>query len=75
MVGAGDGLSSERSYTTRALPFGVIRGVVDVFWRRDLTGREDARRDLVQQRLEQVVVAAVDECDVDGQVAEEPARG
>ena len=30
-VGAGDGLSSERSYATRALPLGVLRGVADAF--------------------------------------------
>jgi len=38
LVGAGDGLSSERSYTTRALPLGVLRGVVDVVWRGDPAG-------------------------------------
>ena len=38
-------------------------------------GRQHARRHLVQQRLEQVVVAAVDQRDVDGQVAEEPGGG
>jgi glucosyl-dolichyl phosphate glucuronosyltransferase len=30
-VGSGDGLSTERTYITRALPLGVIRGVSDVF--------------------------------------------
>ena len=30
-VGAGDGLSSERRYTTRTLPRGVVRGVADTF--------------------------------------------
>jgi GT2 family glycosyltransferase len=30
-VGAGDGLSSERRYTTRTLPRGVARGLADVF--------------------------------------------
>jgi glucosyl-dolichyl phosphate glucuronosyltransferase len=30
-VGSGDGLSSERTYVTRTLPLGVIRGVTDVF--------------------------------------------
>src|SRR5262249_6611319 len=33
--------------------------------RRDRTGWEDAGRDLVEQRLEEVVVRAVDECDLD----------
>jgi hypothetical protein len=39
--------------------------------RRDRAGREDAGRDLVEQRLEQVVVRAVDECDLDRRVLEE----
>ena len=39
--------------------------------RRDLTRRKDARRDLVQQRLEEVVVAPVDQRDIDLQVPEE----
>jgi glucosyl-dolichyl phosphate glucuronosyltransferase len=30
-VGNGDGLASERSYTTRTLPFGAARGVADLF--------------------------------------------
>lgn len=30
-VGSGDGLSTERSYVTRALPLGVARGVADLF--------------------------------------------
>lgn len=30
-VGSSDGLSSERSYATRALPLGVLRGVADAF--------------------------------------------
>jgi glucosyl-dolichyl phosphate glucuronosyltransferase len=30
-VGRGDGLSAERSYTTRTLPVGVARGVADLF--------------------------------------------
>ena len=38
--------------------------------RRDLTRREHARRDLVEQGLEQVVVAAVDDRDVDRPVGE-----
>lgn len=37
MVGAGDGLSSERSYTVRTLPLGVLRGLASVF-RGDLHG-------------------------------------
>ena len=53
----------------------VLRPAQDVPQRRrDLTGREDAGRDLVQQRLEQVVVAPVDQRDVDRQLSEEPAR-
>ena len=53
----------------------VLRPAQDVPQRRrDLTGREDAGRDLVQQRLEQVVVAAVDQRDVDRQLSEEAAR-
>jgi len=36
-VGSGDGLSAERSYTTRTLPLGVLKGVADVF-RGDVTG-------------------------------------
>ena len=36
-VGAGDGLSSERRYTTRTLPGGVARGVADLL-RGDLSG-------------------------------------
>jgi glucosyl-dolichyl phosphate glucuronosyltransferase len=36
-VGSGDGLSAERSYTTRTLPLGVLRGVADLF-RGDATG-------------------------------------
>lgn len=31
MAGAGQGLSSERSYSTRVLPMGVLRGIGDVF--------------------------------------------
>ncbi len=30
-VGTGDGLSNERSYVTRTLPLGVLRGVADLF--------------------------------------------
>ena len=29
-VGAGDGLSAERHYTTRTLPSGVVRGIADL---------------------------------------------
>jgi glucosyl-dolichyl phosphate glucuronosyltransferase len=36
-VGSGDGLSAERSYTTRTLPLGVLRGVADLC-RGDVTG-------------------------------------
>ncbi|MDF5757259.1 glycosyltransferase family 2 protein [Spongiactinospora sp. TRM90649] len=36
-VGAGDGLSSERSYATRTLPLGVLRGLGDAL-RGDLAG-------------------------------------
>ena len=43
---------------------------------RDLAGREHAGRDLVQQRLEEVVVASVDERHVDAlDVTEETGRG
>jgi hypothetical protein len=42
--------------------------------RRDLRGREARRGDLVEQRLEHVVVLAVHERDVHGR-AREPARG
>jgi glycosyltransferase involved in cell wall biosynthesis len=31
-------LSSERTYTFKALPRGIMRGLVDTFFRRDLTG-------------------------------------
>jgi glycosyltransferase involved in cell wall biosynthesis len=37
-VGAGDGLSTERTYMLRALPYGVWRGLVDGFVRLDFTG-------------------------------------
>jgi glucosyl-dolichyl phosphate glucuronosyltransferase len=37
-VGAKDGLASERSYTLRILPRGVIRGLADGILRRDPTG-------------------------------------
>jgi glucosyl-dolichyl phosphate glucuronosyltransferase len=30
-VGSGDGLSTERSYTTRTLPLGVVAGIADLF--------------------------------------------
>jgi glucosyl-dolichyl phosphate glucuronosyltransferase len=36
-AGAGDGLSSERSYATRTLPLGVLRGIADAL-RGDLAG-------------------------------------
>lgn len=38
LVGAQDGLSSERTYTLRTLPTGVIRGIKDAIVRKDLTG-------------------------------------
>jgi glycosyltransferase involved in cell wall biosynthesis len=37
-VGAKDGLASERSYTLRILPRGVVRGLADAILRRDPTG-------------------------------------
>src|SRR5262249_14526074 len=40
--------------------------------RRDRAGWEDAGRDLVEQRLEEVVVRSVDECDLDRGALEEP---
>jgi glucosyl-dolichyl phosphate glucuronosyltransferase len=41
MVGADDGLSDERSYATRTLPLGVLRGLGGIF-RGDLGGPERA---------------------------------
>jgi glycosyltransferase involved in cell wall biosynthesis len=38
LVGAGDGLASERTYTLRTLPQGVARGLRDAVLRRDATG-------------------------------------
>lgn len=38
LVGAGDGLSSERSYMLKTLPGGVFQGLRDAVVRRDLTG-------------------------------------
>jgi len=38
LVGARDGLASERSYALRALPRGAIRGLTDAVLRRDLVG-------------------------------------
>ena len=38
LVGAGDGLSAERSYMLKTLPSGVFQGLRDAFVRRDLTG-------------------------------------
>ena len=38
LVGTQDGLASERTYTLRTLPHGVMQGVVDVLRHRDLTG-------------------------------------
>jgi glucosyl-dolichyl phosphate glucuronosyltransferase len=37
-LGARDGLASERSYTTRVLPAGVVRGLLDGLIRRDCGG-------------------------------------
>ena len=37
-VGAKDGLSTERSYTLRTLPLGVLRGLSDALLRRDPSG-------------------------------------
>jgi glycosyltransferase involved in cell wall biosynthesis len=37
-VGAGDGLASERTYTSRTLPRGVVRGLADVVLHGDPTG-------------------------------------
>jgi glycosyltransferase involved in cell wall biosynthesis len=38
LVGAGDGLSAERSYLLKTLPSGVFHGIQDALVRRDLTG-------------------------------------
>jgi hypothetical protein len=38
LVGAGDGLSAERSYMLKTLPSGVFQGLRDAIVRRDLTG-------------------------------------
>jgi glucosyl-dolichyl phosphate glucuronosyltransferase len=38
MVGARDGLASERTYTFRTLPQGVLRGLADAFMGRDPNG-------------------------------------
>jgi glucosyl-dolichyl phosphate glucuronosyltransferase len=38
LVGAGDGLSSERTYTFRTLPLGVLRGMADTLTLRDKVG-------------------------------------
>src|SRR5262249_46958726 len=43
-------------------------------WRGDLAGREGAGGDLVQQRLKQVVIAAIDQGDVDRCSSERPGR-
>lgn len=37
-VGAGDGLASERQYTFRTLPLGVIRGILDTLSKRSVHG-------------------------------------
>lgn len=36
--GAHTGLSSERTYTLKVLPQGIVRGLTDAFFHRDLTG-------------------------------------
>jgi GT2 family glycosyltransferase len=38
LAGVGDGLSSERTYTSRTLPRAVVRGLADAVLRRDLSG-------------------------------------
>jgi GT2 family glycosyltransferase len=38
LVGARDGLSSERTYTLQTLPRGIVRGLVNTFWRWDRAG-------------------------------------
>jgi GT2 family glycosyltransferase len=38
LVGPDDGLASERSYTLRTLPQGVVRGLADGLVRRDISG-------------------------------------
>ena len=38
MLGAGDGLSSERTYTLRTLPLGFLRGIADTLFRFDPYG-------------------------------------
>jgi hypothetical protein len=38
LVGARDGLASERNYTFRTLPKGIGRGIIDFIARRDLGG-------------------------------------
>lgn len=38
LLGAKDGLSSERTYTLRVLPRGIMRGVADAIVRRDYAG-------------------------------------
>jgi glycosyltransferase involved in cell wall biosynthesis len=38
LVGPDDGLATERTYTFRTLPQGVLRGLADGLWRRDAAG-------------------------------------
>ncbi len=38
IVGAGQGLATERKYTTRTLPVGILRGIGDTFLKGDLAG-------------------------------------
>lgn len=42
LVGAGDGLSSERSYTLRILPSGVLYGLRDMLFKADVNGLKRA---------------------------------
>ena len=42
-AGAKDGLASERTYTLQVLPQGVGRGLIDAFFRHDLSGLGRAR--------------------------------
>ncbi len=41
---------------------------------RDVSGREDRERNLIEQRLKGVVVLAVDDRDINGKLAEMPGR-
>jgi hypothetical protein len=37
-VGTKDGLASERAYTLRTLPYGIVHGLTDALFHHDLTG-------------------------------------